>query len=170
MDFLNDILGLHTEQLKEYQMALRALIVFFSALALIRIAGIRTLGKTNAFDNLTALMLGAILGRSVVSNQSFWGHLLASLVIVLLHRLVAWITFKSHKAGRVFKGDPLRLMDKGEFIQSNLKKAHITKQDMEEGLRLSLNADELEKVKDIYLERSGDMSFVKKPASGKEEK
>src|SRR5438046_4625299 len=99
MELLNDLLGLDAEKLEAYQMIFRAIIVFFTTLIFIRIAGIRTLGKQSSFDTLTSLMLGAIMGRAVVTEQSFFGSILATLVLMLLHRLVAWVTFKSKKAG-----------------------------------------------------------------------
>src|SRR5438045_453646 len=102
MTTIDELLGLHADKLKDYQMACRAVVVFFIALAYVRIAGVRTFGKKTVFDQVTALILGSVLGRAIVSTESFTGHLIGCLVIMLLHRLVSWITFKSHAAGRIF--------------------------------------------------------------------
>ncbi len=161
MEILNNILGLDAEKLEAYQMAVRAVIVFFTSLLLLRIAGIRTLGKQTAFDTLTLLMLGAIMGRAVVANQSFFGSILAALVLVLLHRLLAWITFYSKKGGGIIKGESLVLMKDGKRNLKNLSKEHITEEDILEAVRRDANLSSLDKIKEVYLERSGDISIIK---------
>ena len=62
MDWLTNILGLNENDLKSYQMVARAIIMFFSGLTLLRMSVIRMLGKQSAFDHLTVLVLGAIMG------------------------------------------------------------------------------------------------------------
>jgi|SRR6185436_16247191 len=161
MELFNNILGLDAEKLEAYQMAARAVIIFFISLLLLRIAGIRTLSKQSAFDTLTSLMLGAIMGRAVVANQSFFGSILAALVLMLLHRLMAWITFHNKKAGGIIKGESLLLMKDGKKQLKNLSKEHITEEDILEALRRNVNMTSLEKIKEVYLERSGDISIIK---------
>src|SRR5688572_23911337 len=108
-DALNYLLGTDNDTVEPYQMAIRAALVFFLALAYIRSGGLRMVGRQSAYDTLTALMLGAIMGRAVVSHDSFWGAMLAAVVIMVLHKFVAWITFKSSVAGSVLKGKPIIL-------------------------------------------------------------
>lgn len=162
MNCFDYLLGLHTDKLNEMQMCARAVIVFTASLLYIRMAGIRTLGRQSALDILSLLMLGAIMGRAVVSEQSFFGSLLAALVIVLLHRLVAWVSFRSKKAGKVLKGEALLLMKDGQKNEQHLRHGHITDEDMEEAMRHNANVNSLSDVKEIYLERSGEISIVKK--------
>jgi uncharacterized membrane protein YcaP (DUF421 family) len=54
------------EDLTALQMSVRSFIMFFIALALIRIGGMRIFGKKTAFDNILVIMLGAVLARGVV--------------------------------------------------------------------------------------------------------
>jgi uncharacterized membrane protein YcaP (DUF421 family) len=162
-NFLNDPFGLHAEHLICLQMIARSLVVFFSALIFIRIAGIRTLGRQTSFDQLTALIIGSILGRAVVTGQSFFGNLAAVLVIVLFHRFIAWLTFKSHKLGNILKGKPLPLILDGQKYEENMTKEYITEEDIKESLHLSLNLDKTDNIKAVYLERSGEISFIKVP-------
>ena len=161
MELLNELLGLHEEKLNTYQMCFRALVLFFVALIYVRIAGLRTFGRTSSFDKITALILGAILGRAIVSNQPFFGSLAACLVIMLLHRIIAWITFKSKKAGRILKGEPLLLVRDGAFQIQNMKRSHITEEDILEALHLLPNLSHISDIKEAYLERSGEISIIK---------
>ena len=87
MDWLTNILALNENDLKSYQMVARAIIMFFSGLTLLRMSVIRMLGKQSAFDHLTVLVLGAIMGRGIVTNQSLGGTLLAALTIIFTSSL-----------------------------------------------------------------------------------
>jgi uncharacterized membrane protein YcaP (DUF421 family) len=162
MELLNHILGLNAQHLTPVHMAARAFVAFFICLAYIRLAGLRTLGRHSSFDQLTALILGSIMGRSIVSTASFPGALLATLVIMLLHRFVAFVTCRSHKAGNILKGKPLLLWQNGQADQVNMQRENISNADVEEAMRIILTINDLEKVKEIYLERSGEISVVKK--------
>jgi uncharacterized membrane protein YcaP (DUF421 family) len=161
MELINNILGLNIEKLEPYQMASRAVVIFFISLLFIRISGIRTLGKQTAFDTLTSLMMGAILGRAIVTNQSFFGSILATLVLMLLHRFIAWVTFRNKKVGVILKGKKILLMKNGRFYHKNLAKTHITEEDILECLRKDINIESMSSIKEINLERSGDLSYVK---------
>jgi uncharacterized membrane protein YcaP (DUF421 family) len=162
VEFFNDILGLDAENLQPYQMAVRAVLIFFISLLLLRISGIRTLGKQSAFDTLTSLMLGSIMGRAVVASQSLLGSILATFLLMLLHRLTAWITFRSKKTGSIIKGEGLLLMKNGIWKRKNLMKSHITEEDIMAALRHDVNLNSLNKIKKVYLERSGEISIIKK--------
>ena len=162
MELAENLFGLHAERLETHQMIVRAIIIFFIALTFIRISGVRTLGKQTAFDHLTALMLGAIMGRAIVAaDQPFFGSIIATLVIMLLHRFIAWITFKSKRSGWIFKGKQIILMKDGKMVSENMKKTNITKEDILEALRRDINQNSFDKIKEAYLERSGEISFIK---------
>jgi uncharacterized membrane protein YcaP (DUF421 family) len=159
---LNEILGLNAGELNEYQMAARAFVAFFVSLILIKVSGLRTFGKQSAFDNMTSLMLGAIMGRAVVTTQSFLGSILAALIIMLLHRLLAWISFHSKIAGRIIKNQNIILIKDGQKYFDNMSRVHITEEDILEAARHDANISTMDEVKEVYLERSGYISIVKK--------
>jgi uncharacterized membrane protein YcaP (DUF421 family) len=162
VNFLDNFFGLVSDEVKPYQMAVRAAFVFFLALAYVRTGGLRMLGRQSAYDSLTALILGAILGKAVVSPDSFPGTILAALVIMILHRFVAWITFKSSRAGSWLKGKSILVFQNDKPIIENLKLVHITENDLKEAVRKNLNSDDLQVVKEIYMDRSGELSVIKK--------
>lgn len=162
METIKNLFGIDAQKLETYQMISRAVVIFFISLILVRVSGIRTLGKQSAFDNLTALMLGAILGRAVVTaEQPFFGSIIATLVIMVLHRLVSVLSFYNKKSGLILKGKHLLLIKDGKRIENNLRKTNITEEDILESLRRDVNLPSLDKIKEVYMERSGDLSFVK---------
>ncbi len=159
------MLGFDDTNLEPHQMAARAVVVFFIALIYVRTGGLRMLSRQSAFDSLTALMLGAILGKAVISQDSFLGTLLAAFVIMILHRLVAWITFKSSWAGSVLKGKSILLFENNKPIFENLCRVHITENDLQEAVRKNLNMDDMSLVKEIYMDRSGELSVIRHSTS-----
>ena len=163
METLKDLLGLESDHLTVLQMMIRAFVIFFVLLLLIRLSGIRTLGKHSAFDHLTILIVGAVMGRViVVGEQSFFGTLMATSVIILLHRLISWLTLAFPKLEHLFKGKKILLAKDNNLQSENLKEAGITPEDIREARRQEVNTDQIEEMKEIYLERSGYISFVKK--------
>ena len=161
MDFLHDPFGLQTEHMNTCQMLVRAVVVFFTALIMIRIAGTRTMSRKSAFDQLTMLIIGSILGRAVVTGTNFFGILAATLLIVLIHRALSVVTFHSKFLGKIFKGAPVPLIQFGKMLRDNMIRTHVTEEDIRESLHLKTNSDNLNDVREAYLERSGHISFVK---------
>lgn len=159
--YLNYMLGFDDTNLEPHQMAVRAAVVFFLALIYVRTGGLRMLGRQSAYDSLTALMLGAILGKAVITQDSFLGTLLAAFVIMISHRLVAWITFKSSWAGSVLKGKSILLYENNKPNFENLCRVHITENDLQEAVRKNLNMDDMSLVKEIYMDRSGELSVIR---------
>jgi len=78
------------------QMSLRAVLVFLIALVLIRVSGRRSFGQRSPFDSVVVILLGATLSRAIVGASPFVATVLASLVIVVCHRLLAWICMRAH--------------------------------------------------------------------------
>jgi uncharacterized membrane protein YcaP (DUF421 family) len=106
-------------------------------------------------------MLGAILGRSIVTG-SLLGSLLAASVVVLLHRGVAWITFVSTRSGKIIKGDKILLWKNGILLEENLSRLNVTQADILEAMRVETHESNWNKFSEINMERSGRISFLKK--------
>lgn len=113
-------------------------------------------------DQLTLLIVGAILGRLVVAGRSFFSALQAAGVIVFLHKLMAYATFKSKKLGVVFKGKPIVLKENGAADLYNMVAALITEEDIQEALHLQLHTSDVAHIDEARLERSGRISFFSK--------
>src|SRR4051812_17803505 len=92
------------QQLDTMQMAARALVMFFVALLLIRVGGIRIFGKRDALDNIIAVLMGAILSRGVVGASSFISVTMATTVMVIVHRAIAWICVHNKSIEWLVKG------------------------------------------------------------------
>jgi uncharacterized membrane protein YcaP (DUF421 family) len=163
-DMLDFLFGLHADShtITAVQMTTRAIIVFFAALALLRLSGPRTFGGSTAFDMVVKIMLGAILSRAVAAASPFWGTLLAGLAFVLLHRGLAWASYHSDWVGKLVKGQVYVLAEKGQPNAEQLRQLKLSDKDLEEGLHENGNVGGLADTEAVYLERDGSISVVKK--------
>lgn len=154
------------KDLDTLQMCSRAIIAFVIALILIRLAGQRTFGKNSAVDNVIIIMLGAVLSRAVVGASPFIPVVCACTAMSLTHRILTWLSMYNHGIGKIVKGEPTCLYRNGSFEEANLKKLLISRKDLMEGVRLRTNADSLDNVDAVYIERNGQISVVKKAEKG----
>jgi uncharacterized membrane protein YcaP (DUF421 family) len=163
-DVLDFLFGLHADShtITAVQLMMRAVAVFFAALAMLRVSGKHTFGGSTAFDVVVKIMLGAVLSRAIVAASPFWGTLGAGLVFVLLHRLLAWAAFRSEWVGRLVKGEATLLAQHGQTFPDKLKQTNITEKDLLEGLHTQGNLTRLDQAEAVYLERNGSISVVKK--------
>ena len=60
------------------------------------------------------------------------------------------------------EGGKVLLYRKGMFIKENMGHVNITEHDILEDLRLQVQLGSLEKIEEVYMERTGEISFVKK--------
>jgi uncharacterized membrane protein YcaP (DUF421 family) len=150
------------QQLTPLQMGVRAFIMFFIALALIRLGGMRIFGKKTAFDNILVIMLGAVLARGVVGASPFFSTVIASAVMVAIHRILAWLAMKHIWVGMIVKGYRRSLYKNGQYNLKNMQITAISKDDLMEGVRLQINSNTLDDVREAYIEKNGQVSIIKK--------
>ncbi|WP_244808672.1 DUF421 domain-containing protein [Caballeronia zhejiangensis] len=161
MSLLLTIFG-EGKDLDSFQMAARAVAVFFGALVFIRIAGRRSFGQRSPFDYVVAILLGATLSRVIVGASPAIPTAIASLVIVLIHRALAWACVHSPALERIVAGAPREIFKNGNFDEKQISAALITKTDVFETARQQLHASTLDDVEAAVLERNGQVSLIRK--------
>ena len=150
------------KELNALQMGDRAFVMFFVTLILIRIAGMRAFGQKSAFDMIIVIMLGAILSRGVTGASAFVPTLVAGSVLAIVHRLLALISIYNETIGALIKGSKTILFTKNKVIKGNMIKCSISYKDLQEEVRLILNETTMDNVDEIFMERSGKISVIKK--------
>jgi uncharacterized membrane protein YcaP (DUF421 family) len=163
MEWMHTLFGTGRD-LNSLQMVCRAAVAFLLTLVLIRIAGIRTFGKRSAFDNVIVIviMLGSIFIRVVVGASPFLPTTLSCLAFVLVHSGLGWVSVRSDLIGRWVKGERKVLYKEGKMDEQHMRRVMVSKKDLMESVRLRLNGDVLDQVREIELERNGEIIFVRK--------
>ena len=155
------------ENLDAIYMAARAAMAFFITLVLIRVAGVRLFGRRSSFDIIVIITMGSILARGIVGASSFWATVAASATMILIHRLLGWLSCINEKAERLVKGQATILYRDGNIIKDNLMKTSLSKADLLESLHLEMKKTSLEEVDVAFMETNGRISFILK--EGKKE-
>ncbi|HEX8176503.1 MAG TPA: YetF domain-containing protein [Pyrinomonadaceae bacterium] len=161
---LNWAIGLELESkdINALQMSLRAVVVFILAIAMLRIGNKRFMGKSTALDVMLGIVFGSMVSRAITGNAPFFPTLTASLVLVLLHWILAAIAFRFHGFGSLVKGRDTLLVRDGEPQQEEMRKSHVTEEDLKEALRAKGKSPEIKEIKAAHLERNGDISLIMK--------
>jgi uncharacterized membrane protein YcaP (DUF421 family) len=149
-------------ELTVLQISLRALTIFIVGLALVRIGDRRSLSEKTAFDAIFIVLVGSMLSRAINGTAPFFTTIAAGIVLMLVHRGFAFAACHSHAFGKLLKGQPITVVRNGEVDWQQLQQNLVSKHDFEEDLRLDAQTDDVATIHLARLERSGDISFIKK--------
>jgi uncharacterized membrane protein YcaP (DUF421 family) len=144
------------------QISLRGIIVFIATLLIVRLANKRFLAKLTGMDAIVGFILASMLARAVNGSASFFPTLGGGVVIVLVHRLLAWITCRSDTAGKWIKGEPKVLIKDGTLVKESMGLCEISHKDLLEELRLNGQITSVEAAELATLERNGHISVIPK--------
>ncbi|MDB5025583.1 MAG: hypothetical protein JWP78_3338 [Mucilaginibacter sp.] len=150
------------KDLSAMQMCARAVVIYCIALVLLRISGRRTFGKKTAFDNTIAIILGAVLSRAVVGASAFLPTVACSLVLVLIHRGLAWASIHNKTIQHLLEGVSIPLYKNGKLNKENMNTALISEDELKGDLRLKAHISRLAEAEEINMETNGEVSVVKK--------
>jgi uncharacterized membrane protein YcaP (DUF421 family) len=158
------LLGLSVEprNLTFIQISLRGILVFLATLAMVRFGHKRSLSHKTPFDAVLLVILASVLSRAINGSAAFFGTIGGGVVLVLLHRLFAHLAYYSHGFGTLVKGRPDIIVRDGKCDFKMMRRNHVSVHDLEEDMRLNGNIDDLSQIRLARVERSGDISFIKK--------
>jgi uncharacterized membrane protein YcaP (DUF421 family) len=159
---LDSMLGLGSDatELTLLQVSLRGIVVFVAALAIIRCGDRRFLSQKTAFDAVLGFILASMLARAVNGTAAFFPTLGGGFVLVMLHRVLAYWSRRSHVFGNLIKGRSDVLIRDGKLDEALARRSRISEHDVREDLRLHGNVGEVEDVSLAVFERNGQISVV----------
>ena len=155
-------LGVEPRNLTFVQISLRGIIVFLVTLVAVRLGHKRSLSRKTPFDAVLLVILAAVLSRAINGSAAFFATLGGGMVLVALHRLFAFLTFYSHRFGILVKGRPDVIVRDGQCDVPMMWRNHVSTHDLDEDMRLSVHIEDLSRIRIARVERSGDISFIKK--------
>jgi uncharacterized membrane protein YcaP (DUF421 family) len=155
-------LGAEPQDLTFMQISLRGIIVFLVTLTTMRLGHKRSLSRKTPFDAVLLVILAAVLSRAINGSAAFFATLGGGVVLVVLHRLFAFLAFYSHGFGILVKGRPDVIVDNGQCDVAMMWRNHVSMHDLDEDMRLTAHTDDISQIRVARVERSGDISFIKK--------
>lgn len=157
MNFLNQI----NSDPRLLYVFIRAILIYLYTIFLFRMGNSRFNFKT-PFDLALIFILGSVLSRGINGTSTLIHTLFSSLPLVLLHALFAKLAFYSHSFGKLIKGKPVPLIQNGHICFEALKHKKLSQEDLIVAVRTQLGEKDLNLIEEAYLERTGNISFIKK--------
>lgn len=143
-----------------WQFVLRACVVYFVLLWMIRASGKRTMGQFTPFDMLLVVLLGnAVQNALLGSDTSVAGGLLLAATLITLNWIVGLVSARSEKIEILIEGSPVLLARDGEVYREVLRRELISRADFDKALR-EAGCLEIDKIRLAVLETNGHITIV----------
>lgn len=140
---------------------LRAVVVYFGLLIVMRAAGRRTLSETTTFDLVLLLIIAETSGQAILGDEySLTGAALAVITLLLLDIIFSLLQERWVALDRLVNGLPLILVDQGRVLSDRLRRARVDEDDILEAARKVQGLESLDQVKYAVLERGGGISII----------
>ena len=145
-----------------WHFVLRACVVYFVLLLMIRASGKRTMGQFTPFDMLLVVLLGnAVQNALLGSDTSVAGGLLLAITLISLNWIVGFVSARSEKVEALIEGSPVLLARDGNVYREVLRKELISRADFDKALR-EAGCEAIDEVKLAVLETNGHITIIKR--------
>ncbi len=159
-------IGLEAKDLSFRHVALRAIVVFFASLLMVRLAKKRFLPHKTAFDAILFFVLASMLSRAINGSAAFFPTLGAGFLLIILHRIIAVLACRFHQFGKIVKGTETILVKDGRVLEGALLAHSLSESDLLEQMRLNAGVENPDEAKEARYERSGEISVIRKKQPG----
>jgi uncharacterized membrane protein YcaP (DUF421 family) len=144
---------------------LRAVIIYLLVFAFTRALGRRELATLQPFDFILLVVIGDLIQSGVTQNDlSITGVLITVSTIGVLQVAISYLSFRFRRMRPFLQGEPIVLVENGQFIDRNMRRERLTTDDLAEKARMN-EIESIDQVKWAVLETNGDISFIKQPDS-----
>ena len=136
-------------------------VTYLALIALLRVAGQRTLAKWYAFDLIVTVALGSTFANGVLSKDvSIAQSLLGFAILVGLQFLIAWTVVRWSPMRVIINPLPTLLLHRGKFVRDAMRNQRVSEADIRAAVRRQGLAN-IEDVEAVILEADGTFSVVK---------
>ncbi|MDB5099014.1 MAG: putative rane protein [Cyanobacteria bacterium RYN_339] len=140
----------------------RTSIIYICLLGGFRLMGKRQMGQMNVFDMVVILIIAnAVQNAMIGQDSSLAGGLLSAFTLFALNFCLTELRAQSPVVARWIGGVPTLLVDEGEICVDNLKREHLTEEEVLMALR-EHGIESFDKVCRAVLETDGSISVVPK--------
>lgn len=138
-----------------------AIILFSVATMLLRIGGKETISSMNMGEVVVMIGIASIMVEPLKSKQLL-NSIYAGALLIGFSLTLVFIQIYFPITKRWITGEPIVLVENGQIVRKNLKRARVTVDDVKMRLRVE-QVDDLAKVKYATLEPSGKMGIELNP-------
>ncbi|HRI03345.1 MAG TPA: DUF421 domain-containing protein [Pyrinomonadaceae bacterium] len=111
---------------------LRPVIVYIALIVMLRIFGKRELAQLNPFDLVVILSLSNTVQNAIIGqDNSVVGGVVGAVSLLAINYVLSRLKFSSKMIEAVTEGVPVKLINKGEVDERQLRRELITKRDLD---------------------------------------
>jgi uncharacterized membrane protein YcaP (DUF421 family) len=141
------------------EIVIRTLIMFSMVLLILRLSGKKGVRQLSLFEVAIIIALGSAAGDPMFNKDA---PLLPSVIvfaaIIILYRTITYFATKSEKFENIIEGEPLYVIENGEFVLG-VKKDHTFAKDEFFSEMRQESIEHVGQVKTAILETTGNISF-----------
>lgn len=162
IDWLTALIGSHAAPISLDQMIVRALIIFFYGVLMLRLSTPRMFGgHATPIDIVLSIIIGSNLSRTLTGSAPFVEVMVTTTLLVVLHALLSWAAARWRPLANVVKGSAEVLVKDGRVFDANMHAHAIGRRDLREAIR-DAGGRGIDQVELATLERGGDINVVLK--------
>lgn len=141
---------------------LRTTGLLFFALVCFRLMGYRSMGDMEPIDFVIVLGIAEILGAPLADERLHTMNTYIAIgTLTILQIALSWASLKNKTVLKLLEGKPIPVIQNGQVLIKNLRKARVNHSDLMEELRIHGLTSHLD-VEAAYLEPSGRFSIIRK--------
>ncbi|MFI8686564.1 DUF421 domain-containing protein [Rossellomorea sp. NPDC077527] len=143
--------------------AVELIVGYFALLILTKILGKTQITQISAFDFISALILGELVGNSLYDGETTVFQILSAISIWgSLIFITEFFTQKSRRFRHMLEGTPSLIINKGQINYDQLKKNHLDLNQLQHLLRAK-DVFAIRECEYALLESDGTLSVIRKP-------
>ncbi|QFS81790.1 hypothetical protein FIU97_03280 [Roseivivax sp. THAF40] len=141
-------------------MLLKTVAIMVTIIALTRVLGLRSFSKMSAFDFAVTVAIGSVLAGIVSTpDANVWSGIGAIAALYVWKMALAPLRTHFDWVRRLVDSTPVLVMRNGTILWANMKRAHMTHDDLLAKLRQS-NVHDLSQVRAVVVESTGVVSVM----------
>ena len=145
-----------------WELILRAVVVYFFLIVLLRVTGKRQVGQLAPFDLVLLLVLSNSVQNAMnAGDNSLIGGLISATTLVGLNFVLGYATFKSKRLEEIIEGQPQVLVHNGKLLEKVMAGAQLTHHELDAALRQA-GCAAIGDVRYAVLENNGSITVIQK--------
>ncbi len=156
-------LGLFGSWINMANALIEAVVFYFYAILLLRLAGKTTVGTARIFDFVSTVAMGTMIGSTIISSTiALTTGMVGLTALVALQWSVAYASSRSGRFYRITTNTPRLLYDGSRFLTQNLLDERVSQGEVIAKIRESGHLSP-ESVRAVVLETTGDVTVLASP-------
>ncbi|MDQ3188458.1 MAG: DUF421 domain-containing protein [Pseudomonadota bacterium] len=142
---------------------LRAAVVYFALLIIMRLAGKRSLAQITTFDFVLLLIIGEATQNALLGQDySLTNALIVVITLITLDIGLSLLKRRSKRIDKLLDDVPLVIVEDGVALTDRMVKARVDEEDVLAAARHLQGIERLDQIRYAVLERSGGISIIPK--------